>query len=152
MFTLNRPLAGLLLAVLAAYAAGAYEPLYAPEADLGTLPLWSAGIAFVVGWVFVGGRIGRALWFSIYMGLQGVVLAVLAVAGVMAVREVFILGYRRRYPEVMDAITGYFDIIIGWLGKANDRDFLILLGVGGVVIGVALHILHALLEGRRNAR
>ncbi len=113
MFTLIRPVAALLLAIFAAYLAAAYEPLYDPEADLGNFPLWAAGVGAVIGWVFLGGRIGRPLWFSIYVGVQAVVLTAIGTAMLLAVREVFILGYRRRYGEVMEAITGYFDIIVG---------------------------------------
>ena len=152
MFTLIRPLAAVLLAVFAAYCATAYEPLYGEGANLGTFPLWTAGISFVVGWVFLGGRLGRSLWFSAYIGVQAVVLAALATGMVMGVREVFILGYRRRYPEVIDAINGYFDILGDWFGKALERDVLILLGVGGVVLGLVLHLLMKGLERRRNDR
>lgn len=152
MFTLIRPLAGLLLAVFAGYCATVYEPLYRPDANLGNFPIWAAAISFVVGWVFLGGRMGRALWFSLYIGVQSVGLAALTIGAVMGVREVFILGYRRRYPEVMDAINGYFDILADWFGKALDRDFLILLGTGGLVLGLILHGLMSALERRRNDR
>jgi len=152
MFTLIRPVAAVLLAIFAFYAAKAYEPLYDPLANMGNFALWAGGVGFVTGWLFLGGKQTRALWFSLYVGVQAVALAVLGTAMLLAVREVFILGYRRRYPEVMDAITGYFDIVLGWLAKAYDRDFLILLGVGGLVIGLVLHIVMALMERRRNAR
>ncbi|MFN4098499.1 MAG: TrgA family protein [Pararhodobacter sp.] len=152
MFTLIRPVAAVLLAIFAFFAAQEYQPLYDPEANLGNFAVWAAGVGFVTGWLFLGGKQARALWFSLYVGVQAVALAVLATAMLMAVREVFVLGYRRRYPEVTDAITGYFDIILGWLAKAYDRDFLILLVVGGLVIGFVLHIVMALMERRRNAR
>jgi len=152
VFTLIRPICAVLLAIFAYHAAGQYQPLYDPEANMGNFPLWTAGVGAVVGWVFVGGGIGRALWYSAYMAVQGVALTGVATAMLMAVREVFVLGYRRRYPEVMDAFTGYFDLIVGWLGKAVDRDFLILLGVGGVAIGLVAHTVWALLERRRNDR
>lgn len=152
MFTLIRPVAGALLAIFAFFAAQAYAPLYDPQADMGAFPLWTAGVGFVTGWLFVGGKIGRSWWFSLYMGVQGVALTAIGTAALMAVREVFVLGYRRRYAEVMDALTGYFEIITGWLGKAMDQDFLILLGVGGLVIGLVLHLIFQALERRRNAR
>lgn len=152
MFTLIRPVAAVLLAVFAYYAAKAYEPLYDPEAVMGAFAVWTAGMGFVVGWLFLGGRMGRPLWFSIYVGVQAVALTAVATAMLMGVREVFILGYRRRYPEVMDAITGYFGIVQDWLTKAIDRDFLILLAVGGMVIGLVVHVVMAMMERRRNDR
>lgn len=153
MFTLIRPVAAILLAIFAYFAARAYEPLYDPHPDvLGNFAVWTAGMGFVVGWVFVGGRIGRALWFSIYIALQGVILTGIFIAMLMGVREIFILGYRRRYTEVMEAFTGYFDVISGWLRKALVQDYLILLGIGGLVLGIVLHIVWAGMERRRNDR
>jgi hypothetical protein len=152
MFTLIRPVAAILLAVFAFYAAKAYEPLYDPEANMGAFAVWTAAVGFFTGWIFLGGRVGKTLWFSLYMGVQAVVMAALGTAMLMAVREVFILGYRRRYPEVMDALTGYFQIIVEWLEKAMVRDYLIMLGVGGLVIGLILHIVFRGMERRRNAR
>lgn len=152
MFTLIRPVAAVLLGAFAYFAAKAYEPLYDPQANMGAFALWTAGVGFVTGWLFLGGRIGRSVWFSLYMGVQAVVMAGLGTAMLMAVREVFILGYRRRYSEVMDALTGYFEIIVGWLGKAMVQDYLILLAGGGLAIGLVLHIVNLGMERRRNAR
>lgn len=152
MFTLIRPIAGVLLAVFAFYAAQVYEPLFDPQADMGSFALWTAGVGFVTGWLFLGGSIGRSWWFSVYMGVQAVAIAAIGTAALMAVREVFILGYRRRYTEVMDALTGYFEIVGGWLGKAMVQDYLILLGVGGLAIGLALHLIFLAMERRRNDR
>ncbi|MCB1404781.1 MAG: TrgA family protein [Rhodobacteraceae bacterium] len=152
MFTIIRPISALLLAVFALYAAQAYEPIYDPQADLGAFPLWAAGVSALVGWFFLGGRIGRALWYSVFVAVQAVVLAAIATAGFLAVGDVFERGYRRQYDEVMEAITGYFAIVVDWLGRALVQDFVILLGVGGIGIGVVLHILWRMMERRRNAR
>jgi hypothetical protein len=152
MFTIIRPISALLLAVFALYAAQAYEPIYDPQADLGAFPLWAAGVSALVGWFFLGGRIGRALWYSVFVAVQAVVLAAIATAGFLAVGDVFERGYRRQYDEVLEAITGYFAIVVDWLGRALVQDFVILLGVGGIGIGVVLHILWRMMERRRNAR
>lgn len=152
MFTLIRPLSAVVLAVFAYFAARAYEPLFDPQADLGNFPLWAAGVSLVVGWTFLGARIGRPAWMSVFAALQAVVLSALSVAMVLAVREVFILGYHRRYHEPMEAVTGYFQIVVNWLGKAMERDYLIMLGIGGVVIGVVLFVSWEMMEGRRNDR
>ncbi|PWE30111.1 hypothetical protein C4N9_05255 [Pararhodobacter marinus] len=152
MFTLIRPIAAILLGVFGYFAAKGYEPLFDPLARMGAFAVWTAGISALIGWLFVGGRIGRALWFSIYIVAQGIVLSALVTAMVMGVREVFILGFRRRYGEVMDALTGYIDIIIGWLKKALVQEYLIFLGAGAVVIGIVLHVIWRMMERRRNAR
>lgn len=153
MFTLIRPVAAVFLAIFAYFAAVAYEPLFAPDADLGTTYIWYAvRVAFVIGWVFLGGQLGKALWYSVYAAVQAVVLTAIATAMVLAVGEVFILGYRRRYSEVTDALTGYVEIVIDWLTRALVPEYLLLLAAGGVVIGVLLHGIHILMERRRNDR
>jgi len=152
MFTLIRPVAAILLAIFAFFAAKAYEPLYDPQAVMGNFALWTAYVGFFTGWVFLGGRLERSIWFSLYVGVQAVVLTALFTAMIMGVREVFILGYRRRYPEVMDALTGYFDILIGWFAKAMVQEYLLLLGVGGLALGLILHVINRGMERRRNAR
>lgn len=152
MFTIIRPISALLLAVFALYAAQAYALVYDPEADLGNFPIWAACMGAVVGWMFLGGRIGRALWFSAFVGVQAVVLTAISTAAVLAVGEVFVRGYRRQYTEVTEALTGYFGIIVDWLSRGLVQEFLILLGAGGIGIGVLLHIAHRLMEGRRHDR
>lgn len=152
MFTLIRPVSALVLGVFALYAAQAYEPLFDPEADLGSFPIWAAGISAIVGWLFLGARIGRALWYSCFIAVQAIALAAICTASFLAVGEVFTRGYRRQYTEVVEAITGYFGIVVDWLGRGLVQDYLILLGAGGVVIGIILHILWGLMERRRNAR
>lgn len=152
MFTLIWPIAALMLGVFALYAAQIYEPLFDPEADLGSMPIWAAAISAVVGWGFLGGRIGRAMWYSAFVGVQAVVLAAICTAGFLAVGEVFTRGYRRQYTEVVEAITGYFGIVVDWLSRGLVQDYLILLGVGGLAIGALLHMVWGLMERRRNAR
>ena len=153
MFTLIQPIAAVFFAVFAAYCSKQFELLHFGEMrDGSSLPLWSAGVAAVVGWLFVGRRIGRAIWHSVYQGVQGVVLAAIAISAVMAVGEVFYRGYHRRYDEPMEAVTGYFSIIIDWLREMLVQDFLVLTLSGGAVIGVILHVLWVMMERRRNDR
>ena len=153
MFTLIQPIAAVFFAVFAAYCSKQFELLHFGEMrDGSSLPLWSAGVAAIVGWLFVGRRIGRAIWHSVYQGVQGVVLAAIAISAVMAVGEVFYRGYHRRYDEPMEALTGYFSIVIDWLREMLVQDFLVLTLGGGVVIGLVLHVLWLLMERRRNDR
>lgn len=152
MFTVIRPFAALALAILGWLAAEAYRPLNDQVPDTATFALWTAGLSAVVGWMYLGGQIGRALWYSIYASLQAVVIAAVVTSGVFAVRQVFLLGYRRQYREPMDAVTGYFDEFVGFLRVGLERDFLILLGGGAVVVAIALHVLFLVMERRRKTR
>lgn len=152
MYTLIRPIAAILLGVFAIYAAQAYEPLYHPNANLGRLPITAAICGAIVGWKYLGERIGQALWLSMFMGVQSVVLTAIATAMVVAVRQAFVRGYRQVYNEVMDVAEGYFGMIADWLMLALDRNFLILVVGGGAGIGLILHVIYVGLERRRNDR
>jgi len=153
MFTLIRPVSAVFLAALAYFAAVAYEPLYDPDIDLGMTYIWYAvRVAFVVGWVFLGGLVGRALWFSIYATLQAVVLTAIGTAMILGIGEIFIRGYRRQYSEVMETLLGYFEIVLDWLNRALVPSYLIQVAIGAVVVGISLHVLNALFERRRNDR
>ncbi len=153
MFTLTRPFAAIALAVLAALAAPAFWPLYRPDWPMpNVFAGWLAACGVVVGWAFLGARIDRRAWMTVFVTLQAVVLTVLLAVLIFGIREVFVQGYARRFREPMEAFNGFFEITGGWLRLALERDFLMLLGVGGVVAGVVLHILHRLMERRRLRR
>lgn len=152
MFTLIRPIAALFLAVFSYYAAEAYEPLYDPDIDLGNFPWYAVRVGALVGWVFLGGQMGKPLWYSIYVTIQAVVLTAIGTAMYLAVGEVFTRGYRRVYREPFEAFTGYFEIVLDWLGRGIVPDYLLFLAGGGAVIGIVLHLIHGLMERRRNAR
>lgn len=152
MFTLIRPLAALALGLLGLVAAEAYRPLNDIVPETMTFTYWTAGLSALVGWVFLGGQMGRALWYSLYASLQAVVLAAIVTSGVFSVYRIFLLGYRRQYREPMEAFTGYFENLVDFLRLGLERDFLILLGIGALIIGLALHMVHWLLERRRLTR
>ena len=152
MFTLIRPLAALALGLLGLFAAQAYRPLNDIVPETMTFTYWTVGLSALVGWVFLGGQMGRALWYSIYASLQAVVLAAIVTSGLFSVYRIFLLGYRRQYREPMEAFTGSFENFVDFLRLALERDFLILLGVGAVIVGLALHAAYWLLERRRLTR
>lgn len=152
MFTLIRPLSALVMAVLGWLAAEAYAPLYAPDADLGRFNLWLAATAAVIGYTFLGARVGRGASFAVFHSLQALVLTAIFAAMAFALRMVFVYGYRRLYREPMDAVEGFFDHTLRFLGAGLDASFLLFLGAGGTVAGLVLHLLHQLLERRRLAR
>jgi hypothetical protein len=152
MFILIRPISAVFLGIFAYFAALAYEPLFAPNADLGRLPWTAARVAAFIGWVYLGGHIKRAMWYSVYSTLQAIVMTAVATAYILSIREIFILGYRRRYDEVAEAIADTFPITIDWLMRALVPDYLLFLLAGGVSIGVMLHLIWVVLERRRNDR
>jgi len=152
MFTLIRPVSALAMAVLGWIAADAYAALYADGTLLGRFNLWLAATAAVIGYTFLGSRVGRGLLFAIYYSLQAIFLTALFSAMAFAVRMVFVFGYRRIYREPAEAIGGFVDHTLRFLAFGLDGSFLLLLLTGGVAAGIGLHLLFRLLERRRLAR
>ena len=153
MFTIIRPIAALALALLTAIAAQAWWPLYRPDWPVPAgFVITMAVCGLVVGWGFLGARVDRRLWMTVFAALQAVVLTALLATLVFGIREVFVQGYRRRFREPMEAVNGFFDFAASWLALALERDFLVLLAVGALIVGVFVHLLHALFERRRLSR
>lgn len=153
MFTLIRPISALAFAALAIFAAEGYRALDERFAYLGTqFILWTVAVSAMVGWGFVGGLLGRALWYSIFITLQGVVLAAICTSSLFALFEVFRLGYRRRYAEPVDALAGFFEVATDYLRLVLERDFAMQLTIAGILAGLFLHVTERLLERRRQAR
>lgn len=153
MFTLTRLFSAVLLGSLVWFLAPYYEALWVPQTELGHFEPWLFRAGLVVGWLFMGGLIGaRGMWFSIYATIQGVVLTAVFAASVFAVREVFILGYRQRYTEPLEAVLAIPEIAGKYLFWTLDTDFLILTGAGATIIGIFLHLLHGWMERRRQDR
>lgn len=153
MFTLTRLFSAVVLGGLVWFLAPYYERLWVPQTELGRFEPWLFRAGLVVGWLFMGGLVGaRGLWFSVYATVQGVVLTAVLAASGFAVREVFVLGYRRRFDDPTEAVLAIPRIAGDYLWRALDPDFLILAGSGAVVSGVLLHLLHGWMERRRNDR
>lgn len=152
MFTLIRPLAALALGLLGYVAGNAYRVLDDTLREDSTIALWMAFIAAVVGWRFLGGRLGQSLWMSLFVTVQAVVLAGIVASGLFALRQIFALGYQRRYREPMEAVSGFFENWGNYLLSTLDQDFLTLLAGGALIVGVVLHVLSWLMERRRNQR
>jgi hypothetical protein len=153
MFTLTRLVSALFIGGFAFLVAPQYELLYGPDYELGHFEGWVGRVGLIVGWLFVGGLIGkRGLWFSIYAVAQGLVLTAVASAALFAVREVFIRGYRMRIREPFEAVLAMPQITWEYLQVALQKDFLLLLGGGALILGLLLHLIHSWMERRRNDR
>jgi ABC-type dipeptide/oligopeptide/nickel transport system permease subunit len=149
VFTLVRLSSAVLLAVFSYFAAQAYQPLYDPDMNSPAFLARMTMFGAVVGWLFLGRHAGRKLWLSAYMGVQAVALTAILGALVFGVREVFILGYRRRISEPMDAILAIPEQALNFLLIAMERDFLLLLGGGGVLLGMLVHLVARTTDRRR---
>lgn len=151
MFTLTRLAAAVLMMLFMIWLAPIYDEVHDPRGPLrGAVRLMGA-CGFVVGWMFLGQK-SKALWFSVYLGLQAVVMTGIVAAGLVAVRDIFVLGYRRQVREPVEAVVRIPEIAWDYLSRALVPDFMVTLAVGGVVIGLAVHLVDRLLDKRRLAR
>ena len=151
MFTLTRLAAAILLMLFFLWIAPIYDRVYDPDRPLRGLANLLGTMGFVVGWAFLGGK-SRALWYSAYLGLQAVVLAGGFAAALVAVRDVFVLGYRRRFSEPFEAVVAIPEIAWDYLQRAIVPDLWVIVPVGGVLIGVVVHVIDRALDRRRLAR
>ena len=151
MFTLTRLAAAILMGLFGLWLAPRYNLVYDPEAALNGLETLLGGCAFAVGWGFLGQK-ARALWLSAYQGLQAVALTGIVAAGLVAVRDIFVLGYRRQVDEPLEAVLAIPQIMWDYLSRALTVDFGLILAGGAVGIGIAVHVIDRLLDRRRLAR
>ncbi len=134
MYTFTRLSAALLLAALLATLAPFYDRLYDPDHHLRWIVPYFAAVGAAVGWTFLGGRQRAVLW-SIYFALQALVLAGLGTAVLAAVRDIFVLGFRRRFREPLEAVLAIPDLVVTYLAAALDLRFLALAVAGGIAVG-----------------
>lgn len=151
MFTLTRAFAAFALALFALWVAPGYEAIYDPDRPMPALRPVLAGVAFFVGWWFLGGP-RRQLWFSLYLGVQAVALTGIIAAGLAAVRDIFVAGYRRRFDEAAEAVIAIPEFAWDYLRRGFVQDFLVTLILGGLALGVAVHLADWLFDRRRLAR
>lgn len=152
MFTLTRLLAALMMLGFLLWIAPVYDDLYDPQRPLRGLAQLLGTVGFVTGWAFLGNR-ARALWFSAYLGVQAVALAGLGAALLAAVADVFRLGFRRRFDEPVEAVLAIPQLAWDYLWLAiSNREMLLTLVVGGLVMGLVVHVVDRVLDRRRLAR
>lgn len=151
MFTLTRVVAGLLLMLFMMWIAPTYAQIYDPERPMPGLAGVLGTTGFIAGWSFLGNRTWK-LWYSLYLGVQAVALAGIFAAVPAAVRDVFSMGYRRRFDDASEAVMAIPQFAWDYLWRAFERDFLITLVAGGLVLGLVVHVIDKALDRRRLAR
>ncbi len=151
MPTLTRLVALVLFAFLAYIAGDRYITLFDPSEGLPAVPVvWLAVVGGAVGWQFVGGRVGAGSLQSIWIGLQGVVLAIFWALVLLGGAEMVARSHAQRYDGVMEAVIGWFEIALEHLTRMGGSvDFLILLAAGGAICGLLSGLFFRYAEKRR---
>jgi hypothetical protein len=148
MFTLTRLAAAILMTLFLLWVAPIYDQIHDPRAPMRGIAYLLGTMGFIAGWVFLGQK-SQALWWSVCLGLQAVVLAGLGAALLVAVRDSFVLGYRRQVREPIEAVTAIPQIAWDYLSKALAPELWPILVGGGVGLGLAVHVIDRLLDRRR---
>ncbi|MEZ5752189.1 MAG: TrgA family protein [Paracoccaceae bacterium] len=152
MFTLIRPIAAVMMMIVAYYGAVLYIPISFEPGLARGMPPYTAMVGFVVGWLFLGGMLKRQLWFSIFAGLQAGVMTAILASLVLTIPRIWTIIMRGRYREVTDAVRGYVELNMDWLMRALNPDLLIPMGIACAIVGAVLHFINRGLDARRNDR
>lgn len=106
-------------------------------------------IAALIGWYFVGPRIGRSFLQAFTVVIQGYIATLLLALVLYGLYDVFTQGYARRYKDLNDALNGAVGSAIGHLERMMDPDFLILMLVVAFMITIIVTSVFRLAEARR---
>lgn len=137
MPTLTRLAALICFAIAAVYAGVEYYRLYdePPRTTRGITLV--AVVAAIVGWQFVGRRLGAGIMRNFSLVIQGYIATLLTSFILLGFYNAFTMGYRQRYRSLDDAFQGFFDVSLDHLVRMYDTSFLpMLLIVALVVTGI----------------
>ncbi len=136
MPTASRLVAATLLALLAVVTSTQVVPLLPEGTDVGYFFHVNAVIGLVVGWVYLGRRVGRGFVQAVNNGLTGIALLVLFALLAQGINEMFRLAMRNRFDGPFEALAAIFSIALDYFFVIAVPSVLLPLVIGGCVIGV----------------
>lgn len=108
--TAPRLVAALLLAAVGYGVSELVKPLMPEGTQFGIFNTANAVLGLAIGWVVIGGRIGRGMVAAISYGFTAAVVLLFWALFVQATNEMLRLALRRRFDDPVEAITGIFTI------------------------------------------
>ncbi len=149
MPTLTRLAALLCFAIATVYAGTEYYKLYEEPPRSTNGIAFVALVAAVVGWRFVGLRLGAGLLRNFSLVIQGYIATVLMSFILLGFYNAFTMGYRQRYKSLDDAFQGFFDVSVDHLMRMSDTSFMLMLLIIAFVITGVVTLVFRLTERRR---
>lgn len=149
MPTFSRLAAAICFGIAAFFAGTEYYTLYEEPPRSASGILFIALVAAVIGWKFVGARLGAGLMQNFSMVIQGYIATLLTSFFLLGFYNAFTMGYRQRYRSLDDAFQGFFDVTTGHLMRMSDISFLLMLLIVAVVLTGVLTLTFRLAERRR---
>lgn len=107
-----------------------------PDRNFGPVREVAAGVSALVGWVFLGARVGNPYSQSVGIGLTGVAAAIFWTLAVISISEMLGLALDRRYDGPMEALMGACQIGIEYGAELISPMIGVALVAGGIFGGV----------------
>ena len=136
MWTAAKLVSGLLLAVVCWYTSELVKPLLPEGFNPRRMSEVNAVVGFLVGWTFIGTRVGDGMVAAISYGFTGAILATLWCLATDCTLEMLRLSFRGYYDGPVEAVVNIFELAVEY-GRLmiNPQVLIVLLG-GGIVVGV----------------
>jgi hypothetical protein len=135
MPTSSKLVAALLYAALGWFTADLVKPLLTEGTPVGLFSPISAGFGLLVGWVFVGTRIGAGQGGPVGIGLTGSILLVFWVVLTFSGYEMVRRSMRLSYDGPVEALQSMFELAVEYLYMAAVPEVIGSLVAGGIIAG-----------------
>lgn len=100
------------------------------------------GLAFVLGWVTIGKRVGNGIVPALNAGLTAGFLLVFWALLLHSFGRMWILSFRRAYKLPPDAIVGWFEEFAAYSVYLKDFSVIAVLVIGSALTGVIAEIVN----------
>ncbi|MEX0303022.1 MAG: TrgA family protein, partial [Leisingera sp.] len=125
--------AAITLALVAFFVSFQVMPQMPEGTDFGYFVHVNVALGLLVGWIFMGRRVGRGLVPAINNGLTGMAVMVLWALFIQGAWEMFRLAMRHRYDGPFEALSAIFVIALDYFLVIAVPTVLVPLVIGGVL-------------------
>ncbi len=134
-------IAALGLAALGWLVSDMIKPLVPFSVDFGWFNYVNAAIGVLVGWLFLGPRVGQGMTSAINNGITSAIVMVILGLLSQGVNEMVRLSFARRYDTPFEAIAAIFEISLDYGMILLDMQVILTLLGGGIVAALAAEAL-----------
>lgn len=137
MPTAAKLVAAVIFAAVAWLAARAFVPSLPEGTQIGYMPEMCAALGLVIGWLVMGGLVGKGYVEAVGFGIRTSVTILFWATLGFAIYEMILRSTKMMYDGPMQALLGVFDLMIYYGKMMGSPEFIGVLLVGGVLGGVA---------------
>lgn len=136
MPTAAKLVAAICYAALGWFCADLIKPHLPEGTQVGLFSPISAALGVIVGWTFVGRRLGDGTGKPLGIGFSGAVLLAVYVLFAFSGYEMVRLSTRGRYDGPVDALQSMFELGVGYAWTVAVPEVLAAVVLGGLLCGV----------------